>query len=142
MSISEFIGNVSWVLLTILHASLLRDDLPEGWCPTAIPVALMISSIFGLAASEESRWRWTLKIPGPLIILVVLGLCVEFWVEINDEVEEDVRLYFSTYFGFWLCVAVKATDISQVLLPMFLLVRPVHCVILVLVLSFYRPHGN
>ena len=71
-----------------------------------------------------------MTLPGPVIMLVVFLLCVEF----SDDVIKEFGDFY-IHFAFWLCIAVKATDISQVLLPMFLMVRPFHCLVLMLTLA-------
>lgn len=72
-----------------------------------------------------------MTLPGPVFLL-----CVEFSKQLSDDVFDinEIVEYFYVHFGFWICVAVKATDISQVLLLMFMMVRPFHCLVLVVLM--------
>jgi len=86
-----------------------------------------------------------MTLPGPVIMLIVFLLCVEVSDDVIKEFGDDVYDldeildYFYVHFAFWICIAVKATDISQVLLPMFLMVRPFHCLVLMLALKITLP---
>lgn len=141
----DFVANVGWVVITVFHASILHDNMSGRWYPIAIPITLLISSVYGHIVEEERRWRWTMTLPGPLLVLVMILICADFVFDLDSEVDlevfdlDEIIGYFYVHFPFWLCVAVKATDVSQVLLPMFMMVRPFHCIVLMLTLKFPLP---
>ena len=127
-----------WVLIIIHHGSLLNHSLPGYFCSFAIPVSLLISSVYGRVVKEENRRAWTLKLPGQLIMLVAFSLIVEFIDDFQKNFSEgadvgvaQIVVFLYVRFAFWICLAVKATDVSQVVLPMFMLVRPFHCTALI-----------
>lgn len=123
---------VAWVLLTLRHASRTLEVVPEHWCSPAIAVGILISSLCSSIVKEERRLPWNLKLPAQAVFFMAFLLLVDFSREYKG-LEDAKHLY--VHFSFWGLLFVQATDISQVLLPMFLLVRPVQCCILVLALK-------
>ncbi len=149
------------MLLTLRHALRASEVVPDHWYSPAITLGILISSLCSRVVKEEMRLPWDLKLPTPLVYFVAFLLSVdwslEFFLslELFEVFEEDNDLYdwmehgarfahhLRMHFTFWVLLFVQATDISQVLLPMLLLVRPVQCVLLVVALLTAKlPRGE
>ena len=140
---SSTFGNLVWVAIVANHSRLLKDAVPEGWCKLAIPVGLVISSNYGQIVKPDRRWEWKLKLPAQLLLFVGVITAYAYLMEIVDEFEvpedrgfERIVEYVYVHFGLWMWLCVKATDVSQVLLPMYMLVRPRQCFVLVISRAF------
>ncbi|CAM9487659.1 unnamed protein product [Ectocarpus sp. 8 AP-2014] len=141
-----FIGNVVWVLTTCKHARLLLEALPGRWFRPAIPISIVISSVYGRIAKEEMRLKWEMELSYAHLALVGVVTATGYLKEVPEEFQnsddfgfEGIARHFYVHFGLWVCLALKATDLSQVVLPMMLLVRPFHCIVLLLTLKRTLP---
>ena len=135
----EFITNVIWALVTIKRADRLLENLPEDWFPVAVPTGILISSVCGKIVKEERRWPW-IQLPRKVVMLASFQVFACYLWEMNNSVGLSLVKqleFFNLHCGFWLLLLTRATDISQVLLPMLLLVRPYHFMVVVLSLLFY-----
>lgn len=137
-----FVANVIWVNTTCFHAKLLLEALPESWFRAAIPISIIISSLYGRIAKERKRLTWWIKLSRAHLSLVgVVTVAVYLKLSVATDVLHisDIVRHIYVHFAFWVCLAVKATDLSQVVLPMMLLIRPFHCAVLILVLTLLDP---
>ena len=135
-------GNLIWLFIIANHARLLKNDVPEGFCKHAIPISLLISSTYGLVVKAERRAEWKLKLPLQLLVFVSVNTAFAYFKEIVFEFHqsrfggfEDIFEYIYVHCGFWMWLYFKSTDISQVLVPMFLFVRPYKCLFLGFILA-------
>lgn len=136
----SFVGNVVWVIITCFNAKLLLEALPESWFRPAIPISMIISSLYGRIAKERKTW-WIKLSRAHLWLVGVVTVAVYLKLSVGTDVLHisDIVRHIYVHFAFWVCLSVKATDLSQVVLPMMLLIRPVHCAVLILVLTLLDP---
>lgn len=135
----EVIANVLWAVVTIKRADRLLENLPEDWCPAAVPTGILISSLCGKMVKEERRWPW-IQLSRKVVMLASIQVFACYLYEVNKYVGLSLLKqleFFNVHCGFWLLLLTRATDISQVLLPMLLLVRPYHFIIVVFSFLFY-----
>lgn len=128
---AEVVVNTIWVLATLYHANLIWHAVPEFMFTHAIPIGLAISFRCGELSWEDMRVEWK-KFPRSLELLLLILTVVVYSKEFSDDFHtQDVNLgtYLYERFGFWALLSMNATDVCQVLLPMFMLVRPWHCIL-------------
>lgn len=144
---------VAWVLLTMTAGLRAIEVAPDRWYINAIPVGTLISSMCSTIVEEERRWPWKLKMPGKLRVFVAVILSAEWAREFASKYHDldelstmkdvvEFMKYINKHFSFWYLLVVKATDVSQVLLPMFLLVRPYHCLVLMIASVLLAPRST
>lgn len=127
-----------WVMVVLHHASILVENVPES--KNAVATALLISSVCGRVCRRGRRVQ-SLDFPPQVLFVIAMRTLVvctkEFQEEFQEELEEDssedmsLGTFFKTRFGFWIVLSLYATDCSQVILPMFFMVRPVHAMVVV-----------
>lgn len=127
----EVVVNTLWVLATLYHANLIWHAVPESMFVYAIPMGLAISFRCGGLSWKDHRVEWK-KFPNSLVLLLVILTVAVYSKEFADDFyTQDVNLgmYLYERLGFWALLSMNATDVCQVLLPMFMLVRPLHCIV-------------
>ena len=135
--------NCSRVVATLYHARMLWDATPESMFRQAIPIAVAISFKYGRLRWEDRRVMW-LHVPNPLVPVVVVltgaSYCNELVKDFYGDSAGGLATYLHERLGFWVFLSLNATDVAQVLLPMYMMVRPVHGLLVFIVLGVQR--GN
>lgn len=86
----------------------------------------------GRMMNDASRVPW-IKVPGSLLSLVLILVLAVYSRDVHDEfLAMDMGLYKYMYmrFAFWGFLSIYAIEVSQVLVLMFMMVRPFHCIFL------------
>lgn len=133
---SQFVDAV-WVVATLFHAVLLLQVLPDVSFFGVLIGTITVVRCGRLCRDSSRILRITL--PKPLVAVVAILVFVVYWHDVSEELL-DVKMGFYQYmymrFGFWCVLSMYATEVSQVLVPMFMMVRPFHCLFLVFTLLF------
>lgn len=134
--------NCSRVVATLYHARMLWDATPESMFRHAIPIAVAISLKYGRLRLEDRRVVG-LHVPNSLVPVVVVLTGASY----SNELVKDfyghssaggLATYLYERLGFWVFLSLNATDVAQVLLPMYMMVRPVHGLLVFIVLGVQR----
>ena len=124
-NMSFLVAQQLWVALTMYHASLLISALPHLASKFGTILAVVIGLKHGHVSSESSCWlEMSPILKSYLFFLTILAYMRE---SIDD-------LWYERY-GFWVLIALNATEVSQILLPMLLVFRPWHSTLVIVVLS-------
>lgn len=122
---------IAWVVVVLHQASILVKNLPES--KNAVATALLMSCVCGRLCRRDRRVTW-LNLPPQVLFVIAMRTLSVYTKELQEEFSEDMNLgtFVKTRFGFWAVLSLYATDFSQVVLPMFLMVRPVHAIVVVI----------
>lgn len=140
MFLENFV-KLCWILATLYHGILLWKGTSVALFRYAIPIAVVISVWCG----RLFRWRHPraqlVALPRPLVPVVVMLTGVAYSNELNKEIfEHSVHLgtYLYERVCFWGLLCLNATNVSQVVLPMFMVVRPIHSFCILVSMTLQR----
>lgn len=132
------VGAFVWVVLLFYHASLMMEVLPKSTFIHAIPIGMVLSFRCGRVRSEDLRVSWV-DLPGSLTLVVAILTAFVYTHDVSTEFlaqDKTIGTYLYKRFAFWGFLSMNATAVSQVLIPMFMMVRPWHCLFLMMTLTF------
>lgn len=140
MLFAKFAIDLLWSLVVLFHASLFLRNRPDQWYKYAVPLALNVILVCGRVRPEENRIQWR-KFPGQILafiaILTFFDVCEEFRVNFYTQ-DLGLVMYLYVRFAFWGFLSLYATEVSQILIPMFFMVRPVYGLFTILYMSYLR----
>ena len=132
--------DILWALLVVYHASLFLKNLPDRWYKYSVTLALQVISVSGRVRFEENRVQWR-KLPGQVLLLIGLltfaAVCDEFRDNFYTQ-ELGLAMYLYVRFAFWGLLALYATEVSQILIPMFSMVKPEYALLTILYVGYRR----
>lgn len=127
-----------WVIVTCVHANLLKEVIPKTWSISGITLGLVLSSKCGCIARETSRVQVRIRpeTRRRIVFLILVKTCLAFFNEVvvHFDMSFTYLYYVYRHLGFWFCLGFYATDIFQVLIPMYMMVKPSYCWFLILAL--------
>lgn len=137
---AKFAIDLLWALVVLFHASLFLRNRPDQWYKYSVPLALHVIFASGRVRPEENRVRWR-KFPGQILLVVAIltfvDVCEEFRVNFYTQ-DLGLVMYLYVRFAFWGFLSLYATEVSQILIPIFFMVRPVYGLFTVLYVIYVR----
>lgn len=119
----------SWVVATLYHAMLLWNATPVYMFRHAIPIAAVISLMYGRLRCDDRRVVW-LHVPSSLVLVMVIQTGAAYLDEYGNgfygQSIGELALDLHKRLGFWVLLSLNATDATQVLLPLYMMVRIHH----------------
>ena len=120
-----------WVVATLEHATLLWRAAPDSMFLHAILIAVTISFRSGRIRWVDERVVWV-KPPDRLVVVLVILVSATFYSELSTDFSKKnvtIGSYLYENLGFWALLSMNATDISQVAIPMWMMVRPLQAML-------------